>query len=43
MTAIPASTILAFDTATELLSIAVAAQGRVLTHEAGGGAQASAR
>ena len=42
MTAIPTATILAFDTATELLSIAVAAQGRVLTHEAGGGAQASA-
>ena len=42
MTAIPASTFLAFDTATELLSLAVAAQGRVLTHEAAGGAQASA-
>ncbi len=35
-------TLLAFDTATERLSIAVAAHGRVLTHEAPGGAQASA-
>jgi tRNA threonylcarbamoyladenosine biosynthesis protein TsaB len=35
--------LLAFDTATEHLSIAVAARGRVLTHEAPGGAQASAR
>ena len=34
--------LLAFDTATERLSIAVAAHGRVLTHEAAGGAQASA-
>ena len=34
--------LLAFDTATEHLSIAVAAHGRVLTHEAAGGAQASA-
>ena len=42
MTAIPASAILAFDTATELLSIAVAAHGRVLVHESAGGAQASA-
>ena len=42
MTPFPDSAVLAFDTATELLSIAVAAQGRVLTHEAAGGAQASA-
>ena len=35
-------TLLAFDTATEHLSVAVAADGRVLTHEAAGGAQASA-
>jgi tRNA threonylcarbamoyladenosine biosynthesis protein TsaB len=34
--------LLAFDTATEHLSIAVAAHGRVLTHESAGGAQASA-
>jgi tRNA threonylcarbamoyladenosine biosynthesis protein TsaB len=34
--------LLAFDTATEHLSIAVAAHGCVLTHEAAGGAQASA-
>ncbi|MEP6874941.1 MAG: tRNA (adenosine(37)-N6)-threonylcarbamoyltransferase complex dimerization subunit type 1 TsaB [Burkholderiales bacterium] len=34
--------LLAFDTATELLSVAVVAHGRVLTHEAAGGAQASA-
>jgi tRNA threonylcarbamoyladenosine biosynthesis protein TsaB len=34
--------LLAFDTATEHLSIAVAAHGRVLTHESVGGAQASA-
>ena len=34
--------LLAFDTATEHLSIAVAAHGRVLTHQAVGGAQASA-
>ena len=34
--------LLAFDTATEHVSIAVAAHGRVLTHEAAGGAQASA-
>jgi len=34
--------LLAFDTATEHLSIAVAAHGRVLTHQAAGGAQASA-
>ncbi|MEP7298592.1 MAG: tRNA (adenosine(37)-N6)-threonylcarbamoyltransferase complex dimerization subunit type 1 TsaB [Burkholderiales bacterium] len=34
--------LLAFDTATEHLSVAVAAHGRVLTHEAPGGAQASA-
>jgi tRNA threonylcarbamoyladenosine biosynthesis protein TsaB len=34
--------LLAFDTATEYLSIAVAARGRVLTHDAAGGAQASA-
>ena len=34
--------LLAFDTATEHLSIAVAAHGRVLTHAAAGGAQASA-
>ncbi len=34
--------LLAFDTATEQLSIAVAAHGRVFTHEAAGGAQASA-
>ena len=36
------TTLLAFDTATELLSIAVAAHGQVLSHEAAGGAQASA-
>jgi tRNA threonylcarbamoyladenosine biosynthesis protein TsaB len=36
------NSLLAFDTATEHLSIAVAAHGRVLTHEAAGGAQASA-
>jgi tRNA threonylcarbamoyladenosine biosynthesis protein TsaB len=36
------NSLLAFDTATEHLSIAVAAQGRVWTHEAAGGAQASA-
>ena len=34
--------LLVFDTATEHLSIAVAAHGRVWTHEAAGGAQASA-
>ena len=34
--------LLAFDTATEHLSIAVAAHGRVWTHDAAGGAQASA-
>jgi len=34
--------LLAFDTATEHLSVAVAAHGRVITHEAPGGAQASA-
>ena len=34
--------LLVFDTATEHLSIAVAAHGRVLTHESAGGAQASA-
>jgi len=34
--------LLAFDTATEHLSVAVAAHGRVWTHEAAGGAQASA-
>jgi tRNA threonylcarbamoyladenosine biosynthesis protein TsaB len=34
--------LLAFDTATEQLSIAVAAHNRVVTHEAAGGAQASA-
>jgi tRNA threonylcarbamoyladenosine biosynthesis protein TsaB len=36
------STLLAFDTATEQMSIAVALGERVLTHEAVGGAQASA-
>ena len=36
------NSLLAFDTATEHLSIAVAVPGRVLTHEAAGGAQASA-
>jgi tRNA threonylcarbamoyladenosine biosynthesis protein TsaB len=35
-------TLLAFDTATEHLSVAIAANGEVLTHEAAGGAQASA-
>ena len=35
--------LLAFDTATEHLSIALAVHGRVWTHEAAGGAQASAR
>jgi len=35
------NSLLAFDTATEHLSIAVAAHGHVLTHEAPGGAQAS--
>ena len=35
-------TLLAFDTATETLVVALAANGRVLTHEAAGGAQASA-
>ena len=34
--------LLAFDTATEHLSIALAVRGRVLTHEGAGGAQASA-
>ena len=36
------NSLLAFDTATEHLSIAVAVRERVLTHEAAGGAQASA-
>ena len=36
------NSLLAFDTATEHLSIAVAAHDRVLTHESAGGAQASA-
>ena len=35
-------TLLAFDTATEHLSIALAVRGRVFTHESAGGAQASA-
>lgn len=35
--------LLAFDTATEHMSIALAAGGRVFTHESGGGALASAR
>ena len=35
--------LLAFDTATELMSIALAAGGRVVTHESAGGALASAR
>ena len=37
-----APTLLAFDTATELLSVALAARGRVHSHEAAGGALASA-
>jgi len=37
-----APTLLAFDTATELLSVALAAGGRVRSHEAAGGALASA-
>ena len=37
-----APTLLAFDTATELLSVALAAGGRVHSHEAAGGALASA-
>ena len=37
-----AAALLAFDTATEHLSIALAVRGQVLTHEAAGGAQASA-
>src|SRR5437763_8038912 len=36
------SRLLAFDTATERMSIALGAAGRVWTHEADGGAQASA-
>ena len=36
-------TLLAFDTATERVSIALAAQGRIHTHEAEGGARSSAR
>jgi tRNA threonylcarbamoyladenosine biosynthesis protein TsaB len=36
------TTLLAFDTATERMSIALAAHGRVWAHEAAGGAQASA-
>ena len=36
------TTLLAFDTATERMSIALGAQGRVWSHEAVGGAQASA-
>ncbi|HUG24890.1 tRNA (adenosine(37)-N6)-threonylcarbamoyltransferase complex dimerization subunit type 1 TsaB [Piscinibacter sp.] len=36
------TTLLAFDTATERMSIALAAQGRVWAHDAAGGAQASA-
>ena len=38
-----APTLLAFDTATELLSVALAAGGRVHSHEAAGGALASAK
>lgn len=44
MTAPPSSrrlTLLAFDTATECMSLAVSAHGRVWTHEAEGGAKAS--
>src|ERR1700712_1946994 len=43
MPALPAlPALLAFDTATERLSVAVAVRGEILTHEAAGGAQASA-
>jgi tRNA threonylcarbamoyladenosine biosynthesis protein TsaB len=42
MTAQPPATLLAFDTATERLSVALCARGQVWSHDAAGGARASA-